>query len=68
MPGNSLLAEDPLASQERLCSIGLLLATNNALLLLNVVNFGCRFQNRSETSGETKGEYVSVLINNSDMV
>jgi len=67
MQGNSSLAEDPLASQERLCSVGLVLATNKELLLLNVADFGCRLQNRSETSGETKGEYVSVLMNNSEM-
>jgi len=45
-----------------------MLATNNALLLLNAADFGCRLHNRSEASGETKGEYASVLINNSEMV
>ena len=59
MPGNSWLAEDPLTSQEQLCSVGLVLATNNALLLLNVADFGWRLQNRSETSG--------ALINTSEM-
>ena len=38
------------------------------LLPLNFADFVCRHQNRSETSGETKGNYVPVLINNSEMV
>ena len=46
----------------------LILVTNNVLLLLNVADFGCRHQNHSETSSETKGEYVPVLINKSEMI
>ena len=46
----------------------LVLVTNNALLVLNVAEFGCRHQNCSETNGGIKGDYVSVRINSSEMV
>jgi hypothetical protein len=46
----------------------LVLVTNNALLLLIVADSGCCHQNRSETNGETRGDYVPLRINNSEMV